>query len=49
MYLKETHQSGAEKYGQYYNNDDGGNVYEEKVCHSMDRVVHFITRVYIII
>ena len=32
MYSKDTDQSRVEKYERYYNDDDRGNVYEERVC-----------------
>ena len=35
MYSKDTHHSGVEKYERYYNDDDRGNVYEERVCQAI--------------
>ena len=42
MYSKDTHQSEVEKYERYYNDDDRGNNYEERVCQGMASVFVFI-------
>ena len=42
MYSKDTHQSGVGKYERYYNDDDRGNAYAERVCKEMASVILFI-------
>ena len=42
MYSKDTHQSEVEKYERYYNDDDRGNNYEERVCQGIASAFVFI-------